>query len=118
MSKLSSPEMLGSICLSHAPRLELEIALPDGDSLPYSLGPHTPRLRAEDLELLHKIWLEITANPEYRGLHHYHVVALALRELDRELKSVNRNQVLELLQNELIYESESEHRRQHRSDKT
>jgi len=99
------------------PRLELEIALPDGDSLPYSLGPHTPRLRPEDLELLHKIWLELTATPEYRGLHHYHVVALALRELQRELKSVNRDQVLELLQNELIYESESERWRQHRSDK-
>jgi amino acid transporter len=100
------------------PRLELEIALPDGDSLPYSLGPHTPRLRPEDLELLHKIWLELTANPEYRGLHHYHVVALALRELQRQLKSVNRDQVLELLQNELIYESESERWRQPRSDKT
>jgi hypothetical protein len=100
------------------PRLELEIALPDGDSLTYSLGPHTPRLRPQDLELLHKIWLEITANPEYRGLHHYHVVALALRELERELKSGNRDQVLELLQNELIYEVESDHWRQHRSDRT
>jgi hypothetical protein len=100
------------------PRLELEIASPDGASLTYSLGPHTPRLRPEDLELLHKIWLEITANPEYRGLHHYHVVALALRELQRELKSGNRDQILELLQNELIYESESGRWRQHRNDKT
>jgi hypothetical protein len=100
------------------PRLELQIAFPDGDSLTYSLGPHTPRLRPEDLELLHKIWLEITANPAYRGLHHYHVVSFALRELHRELKSGNRDQVLELLQNELIYESESERWRQHRSDKT
>ena len=99
------------------PRLELEIALPDGDSLTYSLGPHTPRLRPEDLELLHKIWLEITANPAYRGLHHYHVVALALRELQRELKGGNRDQVLELLQNELIYESESERWRHHRGEK-
>jgi len=100
------------------PRLELEIALPDGDSLTYSLGPHTPRLRPEDLELLHKIWLEITANPAYRGLHHYHVVALALRELQRELKGSNRDQVLELLQNELIYESDSERWRENGSDKT
>jgi len=100
------------------PRLELEIALPDGDSLTYSLGPHTPRLRPEDLELLHKIWLEITANPEYRGLHHYHVVALALRELQRQLKSGNRDQVLELLENELIYETESERWGQRRTDET
>jgi amino acid permease-like protein len=100
------------------PRLEMEVVLPDGQSSIYSLGPHTPRLRPQDLELLHKIWLEITSNPEYRGLHHYHVVALALRELERELKSSNRDQVLELLQNELIYEAESERWRYDRSDKT
>jgi amino acid transporter len=99
------------------PRLELEVAFPDGDASTYSLGPHTPRLRPQDLELLHKIWLEITAHPEYRGLHHYHVVALALRELERELK-IGNHEVLELLQNELIYEAESERWRQHRSDKT
>jgi len=100
------------------PRLELEVAFPDGDTSTYSLGPHTPRLRPEDLELLHKIWLEITANPAYRGLHHYHVVALALRELERGLRSSNRDQVLEELQNELIYESESERWRHHRSDQS
>jgi amino acid transporter len=100
------------------PRLEMEVVFPDGQSSIYSLGPHTPRLRQQDLELLHKIWLEITSNPEYKGLHHYHVVALALRELERELKTGNREQVLELLQNELIYEAESERWRYDRNDKT
>ena len=100
------------------PRQELEVALPDGGSLTYSLGPHTPRLRPRDLELLHKIWLDITSNPEYRGVHHYHVVALALRELERELKSGNRHQVLELLENELIYEAESDRWGPYRRDKT
>jgi Amino acid permease len=90
------------------PRLELEVVFPDGRANIYSLGPHTPRLRPEDLELLHKLWLEITSNPEFRGLHHYHVVSLALRELERELKSGNREQLLEQLQNELIYQVEAE----------
>ena len=90
------------------PRLELEVVFPDGRANIYSLGPHTPRLRPEDLELLHKLWLEITSNPEFRGLHHYHVVSLALRELERELKSGNRAQLLEQLQNELIYQVEAE----------
>ena len=89
------------------PRLELDVVFPDGESSTYSLGPHTPRLRPQDLELLHSIWLELTSNPEYRGLHHYHVVALALRELQRELRSANRDQVLELIHNEIIYEAES-----------
>lgn len=96
------------------PRLELEVVFPDGRSSTYSLGPHTPRLREEDLRLLHNIWLELTADPEYRSLHHYHVVALALRELERELKSGNRDQLRERLRNELIYEAESERRRRNR----
>jgi hypothetical protein len=90
------------------PRLALEVVFPDGRYNSYSLGPHTPRLRPEDLELLHRLWLEITANPEYAGLHHYHVVALALQELQRELKGPNRKEVLQQLKNELIYENESE----------
>src|SRR5439155_17969831 len=66
------------------PRLELEVIFPDGRSSTYSLGPHTPRLRQQDLELLHNVWRELTSNPEYSGLHHYHVVALALRELEHK----------------------------------
>ncbi|HKT71047.1 MAG TPA: APC family permease, partial [Terriglobales bacterium] len=68
------------------PRLELEVAFPDGRSRIYPLGPHTPRLRQQDLELLHRIWLQVTSDPEYSGLHHYHIVALALQELERELQ--------------------------------
>jgi amino acid permease-like protein len=89
------------------PRLKLEVVSPDGDSAVYLLGPHTPRLREQDLELLHKIWLEITSDPRYRSLHHYSVVSVALQELERDLNSGNREQILELLQNELIYEAES-----------
>lgn len=99
------------------PRLQLQVVFPDGRSSTYSLGPHTPRLRQEDVELLHKIWLELTSDPECRGLHHYHVVALALRELERELKSGNRNHLRELLQNELIYEAESQRWRRTRNTK-
>jgi hypothetical protein len=44
------------------------------------------------------------------------VVTVALKELQRELKSGNSDQVLELLQNELIYESESERWQQHRGE--
>jgi hypothetical protein len=61
------------------------------------LGPHTPRLRDEDLDLIHNLWLEVTADPEYRGLHHYDVVALALKELQSELHSQRRRELMETL---------------------
>jgi hypothetical protein len=83
------------------PRLMLEVCAPDGSIREYALGPHTPRLRAQDLELMHKLWLNITADPKFAGAHHYHVVALALEELQRELSTEQRAQLLQKLHEEV-----------------
>ena len=80
------------------PRLTLEIVGPDGLVSIFHLGPHTPRLRAEDLELLHNLWLELTTEPEYRGLHHYDVIALALKELQQELHGDRRPELMQELE--------------------
>jgi hypothetical protein len=63
----------------------------------YPLGPHAPRMRPQDLELMHKVWLDITTDPKYAGAHHYHVVALALEELEKELNSDKREEILQKL---------------------
>jgi len=83
------------------PRLTLEVISPDGAIHSYPLGPHEPRLRPEDIELLHRIWLDITHDPRFAALHHYDVLALALEELQRELKSGRRPELLEMLEREL-----------------
>jgi hypothetical protein len=83
------------------PRLTMEVYSPDGGIREYTLGPHTPRLRPQDLELLHRVWLEITSDPKYAGAHHYHIVALALEELHRELNSDQRAELLSKLLQEM-----------------
>ena len=83
------------------PRLVMEVRLPDGVAREYYLGPHAPRLRSQDLDLLHRLWLEITADPHFAGAHHYHVIAVALQELERELNSGQRSEVLDKLWQEL-----------------
>ncbi|HKW17081.1 MAG TPA: APC family permease [Terriglobales bacterium] len=83
------------------PRLVMEVRLPNGVSREYYLGPHLPRLRNEDLELLHRLWLEITSDARFAGAHHYHVIAVALEQLERDLKGERRNEILELLSREL-----------------
>ena len=83
------------------PNLLLEIHSPSGAVHEYSLGPHTPRLRTQDVELMHKVWLDITSDPKYCGAHHYHIVALALEELQRELKSDQRAELLSKLLDEI-----------------
>jgi amino acid transporter len=83
------------------PRLTLEVCAPDGTVREYSLGPHSPRMRPQDVELMHKLWLDITADPKFAGAHHYHIVALALEELKRELTTEQRAQLLEKLHDEM-----------------
>jgi len=88
------------------PRLVMEVRMPNGVSREYYLGPHTPRLRNQDLDLLHNIWLEVTSDPRFAGAHHYHVVAAALEELQRELHGAERSVVLDKLWQELQKKNE------------
>jgi amino acid transporter len=83
------------------PRLCLEVYAPDGSVREYTIGPHTPRLRPQDVELMHKLWLNITTDPKFAGAHHYHIVALALEELQRELGTEQRTQLLQKLLDEM-----------------
>jgi amino acid transporter len=83
------------------PRVCLEVCAPDGTVREYTIGPHTPRLRPQDVELMHKLWLNITTDPKFAGAHHYHIVALALEELQRELSTEQRTQLLQKLLEEM-----------------
>ena len=83
------------------PRLMMEIHSPGGAVRAYMLGPHTPRLRSQDLELMHQVWLDVTSDPKLAGAHHYDIVALALEELKRELNSDERAEVLTKLLDEM-----------------
>jgi hypothetical protein len=58
-------------------------------------------MRPQDLELMHSVWLDITSDPKYCGAHHYHIVALALEELRRELNSDLRAELLAKLLDEM-----------------
>lgn len=83
------------------PRMRMEVVAPDGRKWEYILGPHAPRFRPQDLKLMHDIWWELTRDPSYSHLHHYHVVSVALRELNGRLHGSERPEALADLQEEL-----------------
>jgi hypothetical protein len=84
------------------PNIVFEVPTPDHVVHEYFLGPHTPRLREKDLELLHKIWLEVSAEPELATVHHYHIVGLALQRFDKRLQGPQREELLAMLKKELV----------------
>jgi amino acid transporter len=83
------------------PNLVFEVNSLEQGPVEYFLGPHTPRLREQDLALLHQIWLEVSAEPDYSCLHHYHIVGLALDRLNERLHGPQREEILALLKKEL-----------------
>lgn len=80
----------------------LEVISPDRPSTYVNLGPHPPRLWPEDVDLLHDIWLRLS-HAESLGsrLHHRDVVGVALRRLQKDLTSQERDGVIDAIQKEL-----------------
>ena len=84
------------------PRLSLVVVGQDGSRHEYQLGPHRPRVRKEDVDLLHSLWKEATSDPKFRELHHYHVLNVALQEMERRMHDgAERDEVMKDLQNEM-----------------
>jgi amino acid transporter len=67
------------------PRLKLVVVEPNGTRHEYPLGPHAPRMRQEDVDLLHTLWKEAASDPRFRELHHFHVLNVALQEMKERM---------------------------------
>ncbi len=81
-----------------APRPQLSLEILDeatGKKMFFNLGPHPPRLWPEDMELLHKLWLDLTGRGIGHKLHHRDVVRVALRRLESELNSPKSIEIMD-----------------------
>ena len=89
------------------PALSLEIIEPDtGKSLYFNLGPHPPQLWPEDIDLVHNLWLELDADAKGAKLRHRDVIGVALRRLEAELRSGQRDAIIA----DALREAEQEHK--------
>jgi len=50
------------------------------------LGAHAPHLTEEDINLIHKLWIQVSNIPSRRKVHHRDVVRVALDRLERDLR--------------------------------
>src|SRR6202008_982310 len=67
------------------PQFNLEIHMPTGDKIYKVLGPHAPNLTANEVNLLHRLWLRFSDLVQPEELHHHDVVHFALEELQKDL---------------------------------
>ena len=57
------------------------IVTPDGQSQSFHIGPHAPQLGGDDVQLVHRLWLNISRDPGHTNLHHSDIVTYALTRL-------------------------------------
>ncbi|HUJ30610.1 MAG TPA: APC family permease [Candidatus Acidoferrum sp.] len=83
------------------PQVTLEIFTSSGQEQIFYLGPHAPRLTPKEIDLLHKLWLELSAKVPGNELHHHDIVHFALDELEREIAQGQTDDVVERLRQHL-----------------
>jgi amino acid transporter/nucleotide-binding universal stress UspA family protein len=78
------------------PALSLELVLENQkDIVFFNLGPHPPRLWPEDIDLAHRLWLEVSTMGLGSKLHHRDIIGVALRRMSSELHSDRAPEILE-----------------------
>jgi len=60
------------------------VVMEDGSAQAYHIGPHAPHLQPDDVQLVHRLWLNFRREPELASLHHSDIVTYALTRLATE----------------------------------
>ncbi len=73
-----------------------QVVYPDHRVESFRIGPHTPTMKSEDVQLVHRMWLNMRREPLMEDLHHSDIVTAALTRLARDYGR-DKNDVLGLL---------------------
>jgi amino acid transporter len=76
------------------PQFNLEIHMANGDKVYKVLGPHAPNLTANEVNLLHRLWLKFSESAAPLELHHHDVVHFALEEVMKEVEDGKEEAVI------------------------
>jgi len=76
------------------PQFNLEIHLPNGDKVYKVLGPHAPNLTANEVNLIHRLWLRFSDSIAPLEMHHHDVVHFALEEVQKEIDEGHEDEVV------------------------
>jgi hypothetical protein len=83
------------------PQFNLEIHMPTGDKVYKVLGPHAPNLTANEVNLLHRLWLRFSDAVAPLEMHHHDVVHFALEEVQKEMDEGHEDIVVNRLREHL-----------------
>jgi hypothetical protein len=56
----------------------------NGEAKVYYIGPHAPKLSPDDVQLVHRLWVNMRRDPSMQELHHSDIITYALTHLAGE----------------------------------
>ena len=71
--------------------------MPNDQKQIFYLGPHTPSLTPKEIDLLHKVWLDVSDKLQGEEIHHHDIIHFALAEIERAIGQNQDSAVLERL---------------------
>jgi amino acid transporter len=84
------------------PQLTLSVYFPSGQEHVFYLGPHAPHLTRKEIDLLHKIWLDVSGELTTQEVHHHDIIHFALEELQLDLGRSKREAIIGGLRRHLL----------------
>ena len=60
------------------------IVKPDGEALSFHIGPHAPTIAPGEVQLVHRLWLNLRRAPGMHNLHHSDILTYALTHMASE----------------------------------
>jgi amino acid transporter len=54
---------------------------PNGETNVFYIGPHAPKLSPDDVQLVHRLWVNMRRDPSMQDLHHSDIITYALTHL-------------------------------------
>jgi amino acid transporter len=83
--------------LSNKPKRQVcfHVVEPDNQVDDFDIGAHAPRLADEDVNLIHKLWLDVTHERGLDDLHHKEIVTIALANLEEQMNNEGRQAILD-----------------------
>jgi hypothetical protein len=57
---------------------------PDGAALSFHIGPHAPAIEPHEVQLVHRLWLNMRRAPHMQDLHHSDILTYALTRMANE----------------------------------
>jgi hypothetical protein len=79
---------------------------PNGETKVFYIGPHAPTLSPDDVQLVHRLWLNMRRDPSVQDLHHSDIITYALTRLAGQYAR-EKSEILRELRNYRAAESSS-----------